>query len=213
MQSQIVSRVKRLRPHYQSQSSTIGRRHTYTCQNDAPAEELAALRRHERTSRPLGSEAFVEKVGVLIGGDLRQKKPGRKVRSRGTSVGGHNTDCCYESIAFAVSFFQIRRRLVHQIQAVARAVLVIPFHLIESRLRCQAVQGVAAKQTEIARVQNVLFTRSVKMALHYIGILSPDQCRPTRHERSPRPPQMQRRNMPLPDGFLPARFRRNLLNG
>jgi len=90
------------------------------------------------------------------------------------AVGGHNTDCCYESIAFAVSFFQIRRRLVHQIQAVARAVLVIPFHLIESRLRCQAVQGVAAKQTEIARVQNVLFTRSVKMALHYIGIVSPD---------------------------------------
>ena len=49
------------------------------------------MRRHERTSRPLGSEAFVEKVGVLIGGDLRQKKPGRKVRSRGTSVGGHQS--------------------------------------------------------------------------------------------------------------------------
>jgi hypothetical protein len=28
----------------------------------------------------LGSEVFVEKIGVLIGRDLRQKKPGRKVR-------------------------------------------------------------------------------------------------------------------------------------
>jgi hypothetical protein len=44
------------------------------------AEELAALRRHERTGRPLGSEAFVEKVGVLIGRDPQKKKPGKKVR-------------------------------------------------------------------------------------------------------------------------------------
>jgi hypothetical protein len=44
------------------------------------AEELAALRRHERTGRPLGSEAFVEKVGVLIGRDPQKRKPGRKVQ-------------------------------------------------------------------------------------------------------------------------------------
>jgi len=44
------------------------------------AEDLAALRRHERTGRPLGSEAFVAKVGVLIGRDLQKKKPGRKVQ-------------------------------------------------------------------------------------------------------------------------------------
>jgi hypothetical protein len=44
------------------------------------AGELAALRRHERTGRPLGSEVFAEQVGVLIGRDLQKKKPGRKVR-------------------------------------------------------------------------------------------------------------------------------------
>ena len=44
----------------------------------ARAEDLDALRQHERTGRPLGSEAFVEKVGMLIGRDLRKKKPGRK---------------------------------------------------------------------------------------------------------------------------------------
>ena len=38
------------------------------------------MRREGRTSQPLGSEVFVEKIGVLIGRDLRQKKPGRKVR-------------------------------------------------------------------------------------------------------------------------------------
>ena len=44
------------------------------------AEKWRALRRHERTGRPLGSEAFVEKVGMVIGRDLRKKKPGRKVQ-------------------------------------------------------------------------------------------------------------------------------------
>ena len=43
------------------------------------AEELAALRRPERTGRPLGCEVFVEKVGVLSGRDLQEKKPGRIV--------------------------------------------------------------------------------------------------------------------------------------
>ena len=46
----------------------------------ARAEELAALRRHERTGRPLGSEVFVEKIGMLVGRDLQKKKPGRKVQ-------------------------------------------------------------------------------------------------------------------------------------
>jgi len=53
---------------------------------------------------------------------------------------------------------------VHQIRAVARAVLAILFQIIESRFRCQSFQGVGAKQTEIARVQNVVFTRSVKIS-------------------------------------------------
>jgi hypothetical protein len=31
----------------------------------------------------LGSEAFVEKAGVLVGRDLQKKKPGRKGSERG----------------------------------------------------------------------------------------------------------------------------------
>jgi putative transposase len=42
------------------------------------AEELAALRRHTRTGRPLGSESFVEKISTLLGRDLRKQKPGPK---------------------------------------------------------------------------------------------------------------------------------------
>ena len=44
------------------------------------AEELAALRRHTRTGRPLGSESFVEKISTLLGRDLRKQKPGRKLK-------------------------------------------------------------------------------------------------------------------------------------
>ena len=47
------------------------------------AEELAAFRRPERTGRPLRSEVFVEKVGVLIGRDLQRKKPGGIVEKEG----------------------------------------------------------------------------------------------------------------------------------
>ena len=39
--------------------------------------------RHERTGRPLGSEIFVEKVGMLIGRDLQEKKPGKIVEKEG----------------------------------------------------------------------------------------------------------------------------------
>ena len=42
------------------------------------AEQAETMRRHERTGRPLGSETFVERVGVLLGRDLTRKKPGRK---------------------------------------------------------------------------------------------------------------------------------------
>jgi len=44
---------------------------------------LAAFRRPERTGRPLRSEVFVEKVGVLIGRDLQRKKPGGIVEKEG----------------------------------------------------------------------------------------------------------------------------------
>ncbi len=35
-----------------------------------------AFRRHENTGRPLGGEAFVRRIGELLGRDLVQKKPG-----------------------------------------------------------------------------------------------------------------------------------------
>jgi hypothetical protein len=46
----------------------------------ARAEELAALRRHERTGRPLDSEVFAAKMGMLIGRGLQKKKPGGKAQ-------------------------------------------------------------------------------------------------------------------------------------
>jgi putative transposase len=42
------------------------------------AEDLAALRRHTRTGRPLGSASFAEKISTLLGRDLRKQKPGPK---------------------------------------------------------------------------------------------------------------------------------------
>jgi putative transposase len=44
-------------------------------QDDDP-ELAAALRRRERTGRPLGDEPFLRKVGRLLGRDLLPKKPG-----------------------------------------------------------------------------------------------------------------------------------------
>jgi len=58
-------------------SSRFRERHTYI------APELGIsypAPKPERTGRHLGSEAFVEKAGVLVGRDLQKKKPGRKVR-------------------------------------------------------------------------------------------------------------------------------------
>ena len=38
---------------------------------------LAAMRLHARTGRPLGDDAFLERVGELVGRDLRPGRPGR----------------------------------------------------------------------------------------------------------------------------------------
>jgi len=46
------------------------------------AATVEALRRHERTGRPLGSEGFVEKLEGLIGRRLRPKKAGRPRKER-----------------------------------------------------------------------------------------------------------------------------------
>ena len=41
-------------------------------------EALEALRRHERTGRPLGSTAFVERLESMLGRPLKKRKPGPK---------------------------------------------------------------------------------------------------------------------------------------
>jgi hypothetical protein len=43
-----------------------------------PDEALDALRRHERTGRPLGSEVFVQTLVRLLGRNLTLLPPGRK---------------------------------------------------------------------------------------------------------------------------------------
>ena len=42
------------------------------------SDEVAMLRRHERTGRPLGDPTFVDQVENLLGRSLRRNKPGRK---------------------------------------------------------------------------------------------------------------------------------------
>ena len=41
-------------------------------------DESDRLRRHERTGRPLGSMAFIEKLEKKLDRELKPKKPGRK---------------------------------------------------------------------------------------------------------------------------------------
>ena len=48
---------------------------------DAPPDaEMAAIRRHERTGRPLGDDAFVTDLEARLGRALRPRKPGPKPR-------------------------------------------------------------------------------------------------------------------------------------
>jgi putative transposase len=44
-------------------------------------EALEEVRRHEKTGRPLGEEAFVEKIGRLLGRSLHKQKRGPKRKS------------------------------------------------------------------------------------------------------------------------------------
>jgi len=46
----------------------------------ADEDEVDALRRHERTGRPLGDDAFVERLEARLGRNLRPRKPGPKPR-------------------------------------------------------------------------------------------------------------------------------------
>lgn len=49
---------------------------------DLDEKEAAALRHHERTGRPAGSEDFVQHLESLLGRYLRKKKPGPKRKGR-----------------------------------------------------------------------------------------------------------------------------------
>ncbi|MFZ1415882.1 MAG: transposase [Defluviicoccus sp.] len=46
-------------------------------------DEMEVIRRHERTGRPLGDEAFVERLEDSLGRPLRPRKPGPKLRKTG----------------------------------------------------------------------------------------------------------------------------------
>ena len=45
---------------------------------DVPEVEIALLRKHERTGRPLGTDTFIEKMELLLSRRLRPQKPGPK---------------------------------------------------------------------------------------------------------------------------------------
>ncbi len=45
---------------------------------DMDEKEMAAIRRHERTGRPLGSDDFLTRVEQRVGGRLKKEKPGPK---------------------------------------------------------------------------------------------------------------------------------------
>jgi putative transposase len=43
-------------------------------------EELARIRKHERTGRPLGNDSFVEKLETLLKRNLKRQRPGPKTK-------------------------------------------------------------------------------------------------------------------------------------
>ena len=46
---------------------------------DAHESEMALFRKHERTGRPVGNNAFIEKMEQLLDRRLKPRKPGPKV--------------------------------------------------------------------------------------------------------------------------------------
>lgn len=50
--------------------------------SDLPEEEYDTLRRHERSGRPLGSDAFISRIEKLTGRVLRKQKPGPKRKNK-----------------------------------------------------------------------------------------------------------------------------------
>jgi len=66
-------------PHHVTQRGNR-RLPTFFGQEALSAEALDVLRRHERTGRPLGSEAFVSCLEQQLGRVLQPQKPGRPRR-------------------------------------------------------------------------------------------------------------------------------------
>ena len=55
--------------------------------SEAPPETaFDAIRRHERTGRPLGDDAFVESLESMLGRVLKRRKPGPKARGPGPNA-------------------------------------------------------------------------------------------------------------------------------
>jgi putative transposase len=50
----------------------------------ADDDEIDTLRRHQRTGRPLGDDAFVDHLETILGRPLRRRKPGPKPRTERT---------------------------------------------------------------------------------------------------------------------------------
>lgn len=49
---------------------------------DAQEQEIALLKKHERTGRPLGADSFIEKMELLLDRRLKPKKPGPKKKDK-----------------------------------------------------------------------------------------------------------------------------------
>jgi len=58
---------------------------------DVPASEVAALRQHERSGRPLGDQAFIDKVENQLGRCLRRNRPGPRPRASTSRDSGDTT--------------------------------------------------------------------------------------------------------------------------
>jgi putative transposase len=46
------------------------------------SDDIRLFQTHERTGRPLGGNAFIEKLEHLLNIDLKKKKPGRRKKSK-----------------------------------------------------------------------------------------------------------------------------------
>ena len=49
---------------------------------DVNDQEIAALKKHDRTGRPLGKNAFIDELEILLGRQLKRQKPGPKKRDK-----------------------------------------------------------------------------------------------------------------------------------